>query len=153
LISANTLGSASSTSVSKKPASGRLGEVISTGLDVTPITEWVVYGFSVHNMNAPNTTFGFALGERTNEGAITPDTEIMDASKPELAAGFHVPERAYTLEYGIEQPRFGYFVDTPARITGTVDGKTVLAERAVWSKNESVTVFGSTTPKSPATPS
>jgi hypothetical protein len=110
-------------------------------MDVTPITEWVIYGVPVHNKNTPNTTFGFALGERTNEGAITQYVDILEAFKPQLAPGFHVPERAYTLEDGIEQPAFGYFVGTPAKITGTVDGKTVLAERAVWSNNKSVTVF------------
>lgn len=142
---ATTAPTAASKAPEKKPHSKKLaaplGKIISTGMDVTPATEWVIYGQSVSNKNTPKTKFGFALGERFNNGTITQYTDIYEATTSDLAPGFHVPERAYTLEGDIEQPAYGYFVGSPAKITGTVDGKTVVAKRAVWSEKSSVTVF------------
>ncbi|MEU5786072.1 hypothetical protein [Micromonospora lupini] len=126
---------------SPKPAGGPLGLIISTGMDASPISEWVIYGESISDKNAPRTTFGFVLGERHNNGTLTPYIHIHELTGPEVGPGFHVPEGPASLEGGIEQPAFGYFVGTAAKITGTVDGKTFVAKQAVWSKNAAVKVF------------
>ena len=49
-----------------------------------------------------------------------------------------------TLENGLVQPAFGYYVGHPSVIKARVDGRTVTAHIAVWSVDKSVTVFWST---------
>ncbi len=129
------------TATTGKAVNGRLGPIISTGMDASKISEWVIYGIPVKNKYNPLTTFGFRLSERHNNGTLTPDLYIAETSRPDLAPGFHAVEGAYTLEGGIEQPAFGYFVGHPAKITTDVAGKSVTAHTVVWSQNPAVTVF------------
>ncbi len=92
-------------------------------------------------MHAPATTFGFALSERHNNGSLREYLRISEVHGSDLAAGFHAVEPPYTLDNGMQQPAFGYFVGHPAKITGDVAGTSVAAHTAVWSKNPAVTVF------------
>lgn len=126
---------------SGKAVDGRLGAIISTGMDASKVTEWVIYGVPVKDEHAPSTTFGFELSERRYNGTLTKDLDIAEVDRPELASGFHAVEGAYSLDGGIEQPAFGYFVGNPAKITGQVAGKSVTAHKVAWSENASVTVF------------
>ncbi len=132
---------AKAATTTSKAVNGRLGPIISTGMDASKISEWVIYGIPVKNKYNPLTTFGFRLSERHNNGTLTPDLYIAETSRPDLAPGFHAVEGAYTLEGGIEQPAFGYFVGHPAKITTDVAGKSVTAHTVVWSQNPAVTVF------------
>ncbi|GAA1390667.1 hypothetical protein [Catellatospora chokoriensis] len=119
----------------------RLGAVISTGMDCSPISEWVIYGVPVHLATAPGTTFGFALGERHNDGRIEEYIVINEYQGSDKAAGFHLLQGPLMLEGDLVQPAFGYYVGTPARITAEFDGKTITAHTARWSDNLDVTVY------------
>jgi hypothetical protein len=127
-----------------KPVDGRLGALIPTGLKAGPASDWVIYGVPVRNKFNPDTTFGFAMAERDGTGKIEEiegDNSNYEGDRGELAPGFHVPEIPATLLSGAEQPAYGYFVGDPAKITGTVDGRTFVARTARWSADATVTVF------------
>jgi hypothetical protein len=123
-----------------------LGAMIHTNLDATPVSEWVIKAKKVKVAGSKQKILGFGIYDRANNGRLTEYLEISDLSAAtSLKAGFHATEHAYTYIEGMEvpvvQPAFGYFVGTPAKITGTVDGRTVTAERARWSADPKVTVF------------
>jgi hypothetical protein len=126
---------------SKAVAGRRLGAVIHTGLDASKISEWVLYGVRMHDANYPGTTFAFAVGEEHNNGRIDEYLTVNEYQGSSRAAGFHPMEAAKTLENGMVQPAFGYYVGTPARITAKFDGRTVTAHLARWSHDRGVTVF------------
>ena len=86
--------------------------------------------------------FGFQLSIRHNDGKLDRVLEFGDAgSVNPLTAGFHDPEVSEVLEGGIQEPAVGYYVGPTTQITGTVDGKTVVAKRERWSHNPKITVF------------
>ena len=119
-----------------------LGSVIVTGLDASAVSAWVIKPVSVKVGSSQRKTFGFAMDEQANNGKLTQDLVISEATAgDELKTGFHALEPAYTLEDGVVQPAYGYFVGLPAKIIGTVDGKQVTATTAKWSADASVTVF------------
>jgi hypothetical protein len=127
-----------------KPVDGRLGEIIPTGMSAEPGSDWVIYGVPVKNKFNPKTTFGFVMAVRDRTGKVEKldaDSGNYESNGGELALGFHVPEIPATLQDGAEQPAYGYFVGDPAKITGTVDGKTYVARTATWSADASVKVF------------
>lgn len=117
-----------------------LGRLIHTGLDATPASEFAIQGVQVANRNQPGVTFGFELREYDNNGdheTFVLATAVGDEKKP----GFRAVEHAYAVDGDIQQPAFGYFVGHPTRITGTLRGKAVTANTAVWSADRDVTVF------------
>jgi hypothetical protein len=127
-----------------KPVDWRLGDLIATGLTAEPGSDWVIYGVPVKNKFNPRTTFGFAMAVRDARGnveKIDDGQASYESDGAQLAPGFHVPEIPASLLDGAEQPAYGYFVGDPAKITGTVDGKTFAARTAAWSVNSSVKVF------------
>ena len=131
----------------KKPKGGGsgkdgvpLGKLIHTGLDATPISEFAIQGVRVANPNQPGITFGFELWEYENNGDH--ETYVLAAAvEDEKKPGFHAVEHSYGVDNDIQQPAFGYFVGHPTKITGTLRGKTVTANTAVWSADRDVTVF------------
>ena len=123
-------------------AKSGLGKMIHTGLDATPISEWVIKPVPVKIAGSKKTTFGFAIDDRKNNGELEEYMIISEVSAgAELKAGFHAVEHVYGYDEEIVQPAYGYFVGKPAKITGTVDGKQVRAKTAKWSANSKVTVF------------
>ncbi|GAA2675641.1 hypothetical protein [Actinoplanes palleronii] len=121
-----------------KPADGRLGEIIHTGLDATAVSEWVIYGVPA---SGGSTAFAFRLSELQNNGILARTVDITETTGSPLAAGFHALEPASELEGGRKTPAFGYFAGTPATIFGIAGSKKVAARTAPWSANTSVTVF------------
>ena len=116
--------------------------IITTGLKASKGREWVIKTESVPVADSTKTTFGFSINEQDQAGKLTEDVVISEADAgSELKPGFHAPEHAYTYGPGVVKPAFGYFVGAPARITGTVDGKSVIANTSPSSANSSVIVF------------
>ena len=116
--------------------------IITTGLKAGRGREWVIKTVSVKIVGSKKKIFGFSMNEQATNGKLTQDlvTSEVDAGT-ELKPGFHAPEHAYNYAQGSVQPAYGYFVGTPAKITGTVGGKTVTARTAPSSVGPSVIVF------------
>jgi hypothetical protein len=130
------VSSTPATSVAAKP------QLIHTGLDATPISEWVIKPVSVKVRDSRHRTFGFAIDDRANDGRLEEYAVIFEVTAgAELKPGFHAVEHSYGYEDGVVQPAYGYFVGAPAKITGTVDGRKVTAKKAKWRANPEVTVF------------
>jgi hypothetical protein len=127
----------------------KLGKMIHTGLDATPISEWVIKAKMTTILDSKNKKvkiLGFGLYDRANNGDLEQYDVISDVEPGStLKAGFHATEHAYSYDEGADadmvQPAYGYFVGKPAKITGTVDGKQVKATMKKWSANSKVTVF------------
>jgi hypothetical protein len=127
----------------------KLGKMIHTGLDATPVSEWVIKATMttvVDSKNKKVKVLGFGIYERANNGHLDLYDVISDMQPgTALKAGFHAPEHPYTYDGDPDapmvQPGYGYFVGKPAKITGTVDGKQVKATMKKWSANSKVTVF------------
>ena len=116
--------------------------IIETGLKAAGTDDWVIKTVSVKLPDWTKRTFGFSLNERSKDGELSEDTSVVEVNEGEqLKPGFHAPEHAYTLENGIVQPAYGYFVGSPAKITGTVDGESVTAQMTTSSVGPSVIVF------------
>jgi hypothetical protein len=116
--------------------------ILETGLKAGGTDDWVIRTVSVRLPDWTKRTFGFALNERAKDGELSEDLVISEVTEgEELKPGFHAPEHAYTLDGGIVQPAYGYFVGSPAKITGTVDGKSVTAQMTTSSVGPSVKVF------------
>jgi hypothetical protein len=125
------------------------GRMIHTGLDATPISEWVIKATPstiLDSKNKKRKILGFGIYDRANDGHLDRYMVISDVQAGStLKAGFHATEHAYT--YGqdpdapVVQPAYGYFVGKPAKIIGTVNGKQVRATTVKWSVNSKVTVF------------
>jgi hypothetical protein len=118
----------------------RLGELISTGLDATKISEWVIQGVPVTDAGA-GITFGFTVAERQNDGDTEDYVTVNEYRGSALAPGFHPAHTAMRYDGDVVQPAFGYYVGRPVRITAGFSGRTVAAHTAVWSHDRSVTVF------------
>jgi hypothetical protein len=127
----------------------KLGKMIHTGLDATPISEWVIKATTATVLDSKNKKtkiLGFGIYDRANNGHLDRYMVISDVQPGStLKAGFHATEHAYTYSEDTDapmvQPAYGYFVGKPAKITGTVDGKQVTAKTAKWSANSKLTVF------------
>ncbi|MEV7626858.1 hypothetical protein [Actinoplanes sp. NPDC089786] len=120
------------------PAPHRLGELISTGLDATKISEWVIYGAPI---TGAGITFGFTVAERQNDGSTEDYVTVNEYRGSALAPGFHPAHTAMRYDGDVVQPAFGYYVGRPAKVTGRFGGRTVAAHTAGWSHDRSVTVF------------
>ncbi|GIF23281.1 hypothetical protein BJ973_000363 [Actinoplanes tereljensis] len=118
----------------------RLGTLIHTGLDATPVSEFAIQGVRITSPNQPGITFGFQLLQYDNDGKRT-SYVLTSAVDNEKKPGFRAVEHSYRLEDDVQQPAFGYFVGHPAKITGMLRGKVVPANTAVWSADRDVTIF------------
>ncbi len=140
---------AASSVPSAPAAKADLGKMIHTGLDATPVSEWVIKGTTATVLDAKDKKrkiLGFGIYDRANNGHLEQYMVISDVQPGStLKAGFHGTEHAYTYSEDpnapMVQPAYGYFVGKPAKITGTVDGKQVKAKMVKWSANSKVTVF------------
>jgi hypothetical protein len=134
---------------SNKAVQFERGTMIHTGLDATPVSEWVIRATQATILDSKDRKrkiLGFGIYDRANNGDLDRYTVISDAEPGStLKAGFHATEHAYTYSDDanapVVQPAFGYFVGKPAKITGSVDGKQVRAKMVKWSVNSKVTVF------------
>ncbi|RZU49170.1 hypothetical protein EV385_0906 [Krasilnikovia cinnamomea] len=116
-----------------------LGEVMPTGVR-TGAAEWVIYAQPVELPGQSGVRFGFQLGRRSADGSLRDEVMTNDVEGSDRAPGFHAVQRAMTIDAGTTLT-FGYYVGSPATITARAGGRTVTAERAVWSEDPSVTVF------------
>jgi hypothetical protein len=119
--------------------------IVETGLKAGADGDWVIKTVEVDVYGSAEKTFGFSISERDKDGKLTKDDVIseVDAGQ-ELKPGFHAVEHPYGYDKGDVQPAYGYFVGTPAKITGTVDGRTVTARMTVMATTQartSVVVF------------
>lgn len=125
-----------------KPTSGRLGDVVATGLPATPGTEWVLSFVPATWSKTPDITIALSIGERDKHGEIIEALTISDDRLTDHATGFHPMQAPMQLEDGLIQPAFGYYIGRPAKITAVFDGVTpVAAHLAPWSKDPDVTIF------------
>ncbi|GAB1641923.1 hypothetical protein [Krasilnikovia sp. MM14-A1259] len=115
------------------------GDVVPTGVK-TGNAEWVIYAQPVEIQGQPGIHFGFQLGRRTPDGNLTTGVMTNDVEGSDRTPGFHAVQGAMEAD-GRTTLAFGYYVGSPATITGRAGGRTVTAHRAVWSEDPSVTVF------------
>ncbi|BFU43569.1 hypothetical protein [Krasilnikovia sp. MM14-A1004] len=125
--------------VATAPNSHVLGEVMPTGVKADA-AEWVLYAQPVEVPGQSGVHFGFQLGRRSADGSLRDEVMTNDVDGSDRSPGFHAVQRAMTIDAGTTLT-FGYYVGAPATITARADGRTVIAERAVWSEDSSVTVF------------
>ena len=121
------------------PEGGLLGDVIGTGLR-TGTDEWVFYAQPVNDATIPETHFGIQLGRRLPSGAIVGAVMANEASGSDRSPGFHAVQSGARIE-DRQTPTFGYYVGVITKITAKAGGKTVTAKRALWSDDQTVTVF------------
>jgi hypothetical protein len=119
--------------------------IVETGLKAGADGDWVIKTAKSEVMGAADDSFGFSINERDKNGKLTKEMVIDEVELGhELDPGFHAVEHSYGYDKGVVQPAYGYFVGTPAKITGTVDGRTVIAKMTVMATpraRSSVVVF------------
>jgi hypothetical protein len=102
--------------------------LVETGLKAGADGDWVIKSVTVDLPDSTKKTFGFSMNERDKNGELTEDTSIHEVEAgQERKPGFHAVEHSYGYDKGVVQPAYGYFVGTPAKITGTLDGRSVSA--------------------------
>jgi hypothetical protein len=115
------------------------GSVIATGIRDSA-GELVFYAVRIHLAQLPKTTFGVMAGYRGPGGKLTGAVESNEFSGPDTAPGFHAVEAPMSAN-GRAVPEFGYYAGPAAKITGTVDGRSVQADQARWSENPKIVIF------------
>jgi hypothetical protein len=122
--------------IDEPPVRAPLGEVVDTGLRAGD-ARYVLYAVPVDLKELPRTTFGVMLGRRLPDGTLTADVTSNEVEGPDRAPGFHAVQGP-TAE---GMPTFGYYAGPAARITARAGGRTVTAQRAVWSDDPRVVLF------------
>jgi hypothetical protein len=117
------------------PAEKAIGDVVGTGIR-TPAGEIVIYARTV---DLPDVRFGLVAGFRSGtslQGALaTNETRGSDRS-----FGFHATDGGEVIDDQVI-PVFGYFAGPAAKITTTVQGRTVEAHLAKWTADPNVVIF------------
>lgn len=119
--------------------------IVETGLKAGTDGDWLIKTVEVDVSGSTEKTFGFSINERDKDGKLTEDMVVSEVEAgDELKPGFHAVEHAYGYDKGVVQPAYGYFVGTPAKIIGTVDGQNVTARMTPMATTDgrmSVVVF------------
>lgn len=119
----------------EEPDNTPWGDIIGTGVQ-GDAGELVFYGVKVDIEQLPETTFGIMAGHRAANGKVTAGTVTNEFEGSDKAPGFH------GVSGGINDiPSFGYYAGPAAKITATINGKTVTAHQAAWSVDPNVVVF------------
>lgn len=116
-----------------------LGEVIRTGLKARN-GDWIIYLTRVDSPQLPETTMGITAARLLASGRVAGGYSSNETQGSDRAPGFHAVSGSQDV-VGERMPAFGYYVGSPATITGQAGDKTVTAEQSVWSEDPSVVVF------------
>jgi hypothetical protein len=103
--------------------------IVETGLKAGANGDWVIKSVEADIFGSTKKTFAFSMNERDKNGELTEDMRIQEVEAGhERKPGFHAVEHSYGYDEGVVQPAYGYFVGAPAKITGTLDGRSVSAK-------------------------
>ena len=116
-----------------------LGDTVDTGMQAGGLDR-VVWMQRVSEPAVPGITIGMVAGRRTADGELIIDVVTNETAGSDRAPGFHGLEMAMVVD-DRATPAFGYYVGDAAKITVVADGKTVRAEQAAWSEDQSVKLF------------
>lgn len=116
-----------------------LGDIIRTGIKAGD-GEWIIYLTRIDSPHLPDTTMGISTGRLLPSGAVAGSYSSNETQGSDRAPGFHAVSGSQDVG-GEQLPAFGYYVGSPATITGRAGGRAVTARTAVWSEDPSVVVF------------
>lgn len=116
-----------------------LGDVIDTGV-FDELGERVFYLVKVDAPEFPDVHMGLMSGHRAADGTLSGELMANDFKGSDRRPGFHDVDGGEFLRDQFV-PVSGYYVGPVAKITSTVQGRTVEARLENWSEDPSVVVF------------
>jgi hypothetical protein len=126
-------------SPSTTPVQSPLGNLVPTGIRDS-LGERVFYVVPVDSPSLPDVHFGLMAGHRTASGTLVDQLMTNVTTGSDTSPGFRVLDGG-DLALQPLVPVFGYYVGPAAKITTTVQGRTVVAQQVTWAKNPDVVLF------------